>query len=326
MWGYGDPAQVLGRPAAGFWLAEGGAARVIDLVQQQGSWSGELVVRRPDGDRLDVQLLASLITGRAGEPLGLMVLFVDVTQRKRTEAQIRASLGEKELFLKEIHHRVRNNLQVISSLLDMQAAQIEEPQARQALIDSHNRIRAIALIHDHLDQPRNLASVDLDSYIHSLSSHLYRVYASPGQDVALHRRVEPIWLDSDIAIPCGLIINELISNAMQHAFPPGSGGGEIWVELDTRADGQIVLTVRDNGSGLSPDIDPARSPSLGLQLVYMLTQQIQGTIHLERTGGTTFQVVFSRPTPKGYFLQQIGVGGSVGRRHSRPPTDPPPDH
>jgi two-component sensor histidine kinase len=163
------------------------------------------------------------------------------------------------------------------------------------LQDSRNRIRAMAFVHDRLYQARDLASIDLDDYIRSVVSYLHGVYGSLVQNIALHLQIEQVPLDLDTAIPCGLIINELVSNALKYAFPPDASSGDVWIEFGVQPDGQLLLAVRDNGSGLSPDIDLDTTPSLGLQLVRMLSEQIRGTVHLSREGGTAFTIVFPGP-------------------------------
>jgi PAS domain S-box-containing protein len=215
-----------------------------------------------------------------------------ILRRKRAEEQLQASLHEKVILLQEVHHRVKNNLQVISSLLDMQAMAIQDPQTLQALQDSRNRVRAMALVHDRLYQSSDLARINGREYLEGVAGYLVGVYAGQAGTVDLHLEVQDILLDLDTAIPCGLIVNELVSNAWKYAFPAGrASSGEIQVRL-ARQDGNLVLQVRDNGVGLPPDLDIETAPSLGLRLVSMLAKQLQGTLEVERGAGTTFRIVF----------------------------------
>jgi PAS domain S-box-containing protein len=218
----------------------------------------------------------------------------ELAERKRTEERIQASLTEKEVLLKEIHHRVKNNLQVISSLLDMQSLSIETPAAIQALQDSRSRVRTMAYVHERLYQSEDLVSIDVTDFVASLTSHLLGVYEEQASAISLVQQIDSISLDLDTAIPCGLIINELVSNALKYAFPPESiEGGEIRIRLSSLPEGELELMVSDNGVGLSEDIEPLATKSLGLRLVTMLTQQLQGTVELDRSRGTTFRIKFA---------------------------------
>jgi two-component sensor histidine kinase len=176
----------------------------------------------------------------------------EITERKRAEEQIKASLKEKEVLLKEIHHRVKNNLQVISSLLYLQSKSVVDERALEMFLDSRNRVRSMA----------------------------------------------HVFLGVDTAIPCGLIINELVSNSLKHAFPAGRAG-EIRIELWSDDDGQFTLMVSDNGVGLPKDLDFRATQSLGLQLVHTLVEQLEGTIELDRSGETAFKITFTEPKYKG---------------------------
>lgn len=182
-------------------------------------------------------------------------IAIDITERKRAEKQIKASLKEKEILLKEIHHRVKNNLQIIYSLLRLQRRSLTDPQATASLLDSQNRIESIALIHEKLYRTGNLARVDVAEYISSVVSNLASAYSSQSRNVAINIEVEPIFLDIDRAIPCGLIINELISNALKYAFPVATAVNRLDIELHTDDDFNIQLLVVDNGIGLSENFD-----------------------------------------------------------------------
>ena len=215
----------------------------------------------------------------------------ELAQRRQAEAHLTASLCEKEVLLKEVHHRVKNNMQIVSSLLELQSDVIDDAALLAQFRDGQDRIRSMALIHETLYQSPDLARLDLAPYIHTLSAQLVRSYNVDPQRITIRIQVEPIVLDIDQAIPCGLILNELLSNAFKYAFPQNHTG-EVHVELHTNTAQQAALVVRDNGIGFPDEIDFRHTESLGLQLVAMLTEQLQGTIALERADGTTFTLTF----------------------------------
>ncbi len=222
----------------------------------------------------------------------ILAIIRDVSERRDAEEKIKASLREKEVMLKEIHHRVKNNLQVVSSLLNIQSRYIADPADAELFKESQNRVQAMALVHEKLYQSSDLARVDFSSYIESLMKNLFYSYAIGRDNISMVADVQPISLSVDAAVPCGLIINELISNCLKHAFPEGSGG-EIRVSIRER-DNRIVIEVSDDGIGLSANFDFHTSESLGLQLVNMLVEQLDGSISLEREQGTRFTITFNR--------------------------------
>jgi two-component sensor histidine kinase len=223
------------------------------------------------------------------------VAISDITERKQAEEQIRASLQEKEVLLQEIHHRVKNNMQVISSLLYLQADHIQDKQVRELFQESRQRVRSMALIHEQLYQSQDLGRIDFAEYIESLTHHLWRSHGA--SHVTLQLDIAPLLLSIEGAIPCGLIINELVSNAFKHVFPNGHTG-EIWVELRSSESGQVTLIVKDNGVGLPPDFDLYHCTSLGLTLVNtLIKQQLKGTIEMrQQTRGTEFELTFGGVT------------------------------
>ena len=239
---------------------------------------------------------------RAYDPAALQTLqaladhCASALERLRAEAGVRASLHEKEILLKEIHHRVKNNLQVISSLLNLQSRAVSDPPVLELLRDSQNRVRSMALVHEKLYRSPDLARIDLAEYARSLASQLLRTYTDPAGRVSLRVEAADCWLDVDTAVPCGLIINELLSNALKHAFP-GSRTGEILIALQPAAPRRVRLVVADDGGGFPPDVDFRATPSLGLQLVNSLVAQIDGAIHLNRRAGTEFCIDFPAGGP-----------------------------
>jgi two-component sensor histidine kinase len=214
-------------------------------------------------------------------------------QRQRSEEKIRKSLDEKEVLLKEIHHRVKNNLQIISSLLNLQTGQVKDRQLLEILRESQNRIRSMALIHERLYRSADFSNVDFGQYVNGLTTYLVRSYASDSRSFNLQVDVQDVSLGVDVAIPCGLIINELVSNCLKHAFPPGVQG-EVCVSL-RRDEERYRLRVEDNGIGLPGDIDLKKVESLGLQLVETLSTQIGASIDITTAPGkgSAFTISFS---------------------------------
>jgi two-component sensor histidine kinase/DNA-binding response OmpR family regulator len=226
----------------------------------------------------------------------------EIEERKRAEGQIRTSLREKEVLLQEIHHRVKNNLQIISSVLKLQAGFVTNQQALATLRDSQNRIRSMALIHEKLYQTEDLSGIDLAEYIRDLASYLFGSYrSSAGVAVELKIQVEPVLMEIDSAVPCGLILNELICNALEHGFRSngdrsGDQNPEIRIQLHQEENNRLALIVGDNGIGLpSSDLGELTTQSLGLQLVSVLVGQLDGTLEICNQGGAQFKIAFAIP-------------------------------
>lgn len=215
----------------------------------------------------------------------------EVQERKRAEEEIKLSLREKEVLLKEIHHRVKNNLQIITSLLNLQSGQIKDPEALLMFRESQARVRSMALIHEKLYQSKDLARIDFDGYVRELMVYLFRSYTVSPDQIQTELETSDIYLGIDTAIPCGLIISELVTNSMKYAFPNGKRG-RINVGLKPLADGNLVLSVADNGVGFSDDFNWRESDSLGLQLVSTLTAQLHGRMEASGRNGACFTLTF----------------------------------
>ena len=231
-----------------------------------------------------------------GKPATLNFL-VDVTERKMAHNMLQASLKEKEVLLKEIHHRVKNNMQIISSLLSLQASKVKDNEAIEALRDSQNRVKTMAYIHEKLYQSENLSEIEFGQYVEKLIKQLFASYHTDMNKVKLNLQVNGLVLDVNKAIPCGLIINELVSNALKHAFPNGRTG-EITVCFNCQC-GQnnkkeYDLCVMDTGVGFPEDVNFMNTDSLGMQLVCTLTEQINGSIEMENKNGTKFIIKFPK--------------------------------
>jgi two-component sensor histidine kinase len=204
---------------------------------------------------------------------------------RRTEEQVRLVMREKEVLVREIHHRVKNNLQIISSLLNLQASYVKDMAALEALRESQNRVRAMAIVHEQLHKARNYSSINFPEYVASLTTNLFRSYGVDAKVVRLELDIEPVKLMIDTAISCGLIIHELVSNSLKHAFP-GGRKGTIGIHLRSEA-GSFQLTMRDNGVGFSRSGGGGRKRSLGLRLVDILAEQIGGMMRRKRTNQVT---------------------------------------
>jgi two-component sensor histidine kinase len=230
-------------------------------------------------------------------PSGQVTLLIpegrDITERKRAEEALQTSLEEKEALLKEVHHRVKNNLQIISSLLNLQAREILSPEVQAFVRDTQSRIHAMALLHETLYGSGNLARVSFRRYVNSVCTYVARTYSSDSLNVRMQPDIVDVSMPLDQAIPAGLIINELVSNALKHAFA-GRAGGEISIQLQVADEHHYVLRVMDNGVGLAATTDPQTTGTLGLRLVENLVRQLEGVMTVERNTGTAFQIVFPR--------------------------------
>jgi two-component sensor histidine kinase len=221
----------------------------------------------------------------------IVVNFVDVSEAKNTEARMAASLKEKEILLKEIHHRVKNNLQLIISLLNLkaQAAGMDDG----AFSESIDRVRVMATIHELLYESHDFSHIDLAEFIHTIVDWILASYAYGPVNPHVSLDLPAIDLDIDSAVPCGLIINELFTNAIKYAFDETIADPAIHIITRKTPDGFVELVFSDNGKGLPPDINPVEVQSLGLQLIVSLSDQLRGTWQLSRDGGTTWTIRFA---------------------------------
>lgn len=234
-----------------------------------------------------VCLIAKTLSGRSR----FSYIVEDITERKQAQEQIKASLAEKDVLLKEIHHRVKNNLQIVHSLLRLQFRRTKDEQAAEILLESQNRIKSMALIHENLYQSKDLSKIDLSVYIPILVEQLFNSYGINSNVISYKTKIDNIFLDIDTAIPCSLVINELISNSLKYAFVDGKG--EIQIEFHCDNYNELTLIIKDNGIGIPENLVLAQTQSLGLKLVKSLVAQIEGSIDLDRLKGTNFKINFS---------------------------------
>jgi PAS domain S-box-containing protein len=301
---YANPAMIslldldgqdalAGRSFPSFFTAE--SLDVLKLEHRKHSqgissiYDAELVGSR--GGRRHVVVAGAPVLSDDGRLTGLICSYMDITARKRAEEALQASLDEKTALLKEVHHRVKNNLQIVISLLNLQAGQTKDRATLDTLINGRNRVRSMALLHETLYRAGNFARIDFAGYVDDLCAHLFRSCGTEAARIKLQTRVAGVSLNLDQAVPCGLIINELASNALKHAFPSGRSG-TITVALATDEHQQITLSVSDDGVGLPPGLDIPQTQTLGLQLVCSLAQQLGGTAHFGAGLGTTCTVTF----------------------------------
>lgn len=249
---------------------------------------GERELVKKDGERLPVSFASADLGGAAG---GHVCLALDISERKRMEGELRRSLAEKELLLREVHHRVKNNLQVVSSLLDLQARSIQDPQVLERFQASQDRIRSMVIIHDQLHRTEALDSIDLSTYLEQLVGQLAQFHVDAGGQVRLSTRLERVRVDLDRALACGLIVNELVTNALKHAFPDGRSG-EVVVACRALPEGSIELSVADDGCGWRSQDGAGDGRTLGLSLVRSQVRQLKGKLSTDQEQGTHVRVEF----------------------------------
>jgi PAS domain S-box-containing protein len=246
-------------------------------------------IMRADGSLRSVTINNFFV--EKSDPLILCTVVQDITDRKEFENSLKTSLAEKEVLLREIHHRVKNNLQIISSLLNLQTVYIDDQEALNLFKESQNRVKSMSMIHESLYQSRDLAHIDFSIYLSRLCNELLSSYGVNINLITLKTDLEKIFLDINTAIPCGLIITELFTNSIKYAFPEGRKGIiDIKFQLDT--DDNFILEVSDNGVGFPDDIDFENTKSLGMRLVSSLVDQLDGTIELDNSSGTRFIIKF----------------------------------
>jgi len=244
-----------------------------------------------DGEVIDVEVVATVY--KHNNRLGVYAVFRDITARKKAEKRLIKSLEEKEVMLREIHHRVKNNLQVISSLLNLQSQHLRNEYDMEVFKESQNRVKSMAMIHERLYQTQDFAHINIAEHIRNLVLGLFSSYHVDQSSVKLNTNIQDLKLGIDTAIPLSLIINELVTNSIKHAFPEGQTG-EINIELIKTDEKTYKLTISDNGIGIPEDLELQKTGTLGLQLVNNLTNQLDGTIKLDRTKGTQFQIKFNQ--------------------------------
>ncbi len=250
----------------------------------------ELECCRKDDKLIHTMMATAPLLDVDGGIQGIMATFADISDLIDAESQIKASLEEKEVLLREVHHRVKNNLQIISSLISLQSEYTSEPETLKMFQESKHRIRSMALIHEKLYESKDMAHIDFGEYLKSLVQMLLKFYSEKNNDITVDLNSEEVNLEIDTAISMGLIVNELVSNCFKHAFP-NRMNGEVIINLSNDG-GNCLLKVADNGVGIPEGVDFRNTDSLGLQIVQTLTIQLNGNMEHENEGGTIFTITF----------------------------------
>ena len=251
----------------------------------------EYLFLKKDGSRFYGELSSSLLKDSDGNPKGFMAITKDITQRKKDEEQIRKDLETRNVLLKEIHHRVKNNMQIIVSLLRLQSQFHEEEHTKKVFKDTQSRIQSMAIIHDALYKSQDLARIDMRDYVQRFATHILHLYEIDPNRIELKINTDKIFIDITTGVPCGLIINELVSNAVKHAFP-GNRRGVIEIKLYKTKIGKITISVKDNGIGLPDEIDFKKPKTMGLQLINDLSKQLGGTLRVYTKKGLRITLDF----------------------------------
>jgi len=285
----GQPLDVLlpSRPVALHRKRMEGAAT---FAESQSEERIRIVARRKDGTEFTAEASISTVGVNGGSMF--TVILRDVTQRLAADEKLHQALREKEALLKEIHHRVKNNLQVVSSLLGLQFRDAADERTRTMFRESQNRIHSMALLHEILYQSNTFSRVNLPDYIRQIAAHLFSSYGIGADRIRLLTNLETMSLNVDSAVPCGLIINELVSNSLKYAFPEGRRG-EVRIDLHARQSGMARLVVADDGIGLQGHVDWATARSLGLRLVRSLAEQLGAEVEVQSAAGTQIQLTFT---------------------------------
>jgi PAS domain S-box-containing protein len=287
--------EIIGKKDSDLFLVPEDAQRISSikqLVLTSGVGVREEVFISANGQKRYFDLTVEPHHDRNGEVNGIGCVALDITWRKQSEEELRAAYEREIILMKEIHHRVKNNLQIVSGLLYLQARQVKDRKMREIIHSSRDRIQSMALLHEKLYQSKNIENIDFIAYIQSLTRNLQHSYASKSTAISLNINAESINVDIDTAMYCGLIINELVSNSFKYAFPEGKTG-QVMIEFAKNGEDTYNLIVRDDGVGMAEAIDLKQAKNLGLQLVYSLvTEQLKGQVVLENFHGTAFKISF----------------------------------
>jgi len=289
--------QLIGSSYSLYLMDDSTPRDVFAQLLEKGRIEYTIRLRRVDGHITPLSVNTTLFRGKGTTDTRIIVAAHDITRQMNDEAVIRAALDEQVLLLREVHHRVNNNLQIIISLTNLQMRQTNDPVVKQIMSETQNRVRAMSLVHEKLYRSASLSHIDFADYTRFLATQLFSFYGMDTRNVAIEFSLENIMVDIVTAVPLGLLMNELISNALRHAFPQGRQGT---ITISGKDDGSLItLVVRDNGIGIPEDFDWKNTRSLGMRLITSLVDQIDGTITLDRQNGTAFTILVKRPPSPG---------------------------
>ena len=289
IWGYSDISQVIGRPVSDFLKNENETIAIIKSLDKKGSWQGNYTALRSDGSTFIALSFATTIKDNDGNFLGYQSSVVDVTECKKKEEQIDELLKEKELLLKELHHRVSNSISAINSLLCFQAENINNPEASAILKDARNRLKSMGLLHKKLYKSETLQDCNAMDYFSQLIDEIMAVFPISDK-IKIDKNIENIILPQKFLFPLGIIINELLTNAVKHAFAEVS---KPYIKIDlTSKDNDLCLSIEDNGKGIS-DNEVNNAKGFGMSLVSLLAEQLKGELKIEKRKGCKFSLKFS---------------------------------
>ncbi|RPI17820.1 MAG: PAS domain S-box protein [Ignavibacteriae bacterium] len=268
--------------------------KMWDTISAGNEWKGVFNNKRKNGELFWESASISPIKDESGKTTHFLAVKEDITEQKIKDEKLLSSLKEKEVMLREIHHRVKNNLQIISSLLKLQSSYVKDPISYEYFTISQNRVKSMALIHQQLYRSTDLSQINFGDYLEKLTNNLINAYGINDKRISFGIQAEDVFLEIDTAIPCGLIINELVSNSLKHAFP-FERTGNITISMHLDSDNMYKLIVKDDGIGFPPEFDYKNTTSLGMQLVVTLTEQLDGRIQVTNKKGTEFNIIFSKP-------------------------------
>lgn len=296
-WGDKVPAGLYGQKLSDTDYYSGIKKYLAESLEQKKSVRFESSMADAAGERRWISSMLTPIFDESSALKKFVIVDTDISPNKELEEKLKSSLSEKEILLKEIHHRVKNNLQVIISLLNLQGGYLHDEGTLRAMQEGQNRIRAMALVHEKFYQLDGISEIDFGEYIEKLCQYIFQTYPETSGKVELEVESDNIALDLDTAMPCGLLINEIVSNSLKYAFPNGQEG-KITIELKAVPENKIQLLVRDNGIGISEEYQLRDPSTLGLQLIGALTSQLNGEVEMFRSNGTTFNITFTYPAAK----------------------------
>ncbi|MFH1998130.1 MAG: two-component regulator propeller domain-containing protein [Planctomycetota bacterium] len=291
--GFDSKEDLLGRNVMEFYGNQEDRKEMLAEIDACGTFvKYDCPARKKDGAPISVMMSVKQIPGEDGVKPVLESTVIDITEYKRAEARIKSSLKEKEVLLRELHHRTKNNMQVVCSLLTLQSYTHRDKDVQKMIKESIDRINSMALVHQKLYKSEDLSRIDFADYIRDLASTVLQSGSMDQEQIRIHFDLEPLDVLIDTAVPCGLILNELLSNSIKHAFPHARKG-EVHVRLRRDEEGRIVLQVQDNGIGFPHDFDVDHLSSLGIRLISNLAeQQLQGEMQVLSQNGTSIEIRF----------------------------------